>query len=169
MKQSAAKTLGVAALGAAFAAAGAGAANAAPAVPDATSALGTVTQHAAGGERHQGAAGRRRGAAQGQPALGSGLSAVQPAVEKVLADGPTAPVAGLLGRPAAVEQGLPTHGLPVNGFRWAESHLSTILERADGAHPGLGCAPSAYVRAERVTRPSVRALSSDGNRIHSAM
>ncbi|MYS27304.1 ATP-binding protein, partial [Streptomyces sp. SID7804] len=45
MKQSAAKTLGVAALGAAFAAAGAGAANAAPALPDAPS-LDTVTQAA---------------------------------------------------------------------------------------------------------------------------
>ncbi|NKI40476.1 ATP-binding protein [Streptomyces physcomitrii] len=40
MKQSAVKTLGVAALGAAFAAVGAGAASAAPATPD---ALGTVT------------------------------------------------------------------------------------------------------------------------------
>jgi hypothetical protein len=44
MKQSVAKTLGVAALGAAFAATGAGAANAAPAVPDASQALGTVTK-----------------------------------------------------------------------------------------------------------------------------
>lgn len=43
MKQSAVKTLGVAALGAAFAAAGAGAASAAPALPDAGSALNTVT------------------------------------------------------------------------------------------------------------------------------
>ena len=43
MKQSAAKTLGVAALGAAFAATGAGAANAAPAVPDATGMLGSGT------------------------------------------------------------------------------------------------------------------------------
>lgn len=43
MKQSAVKTLGVAALGAAFAAAGAGAASAAPALPDAGSALDTVT------------------------------------------------------------------------------------------------------------------------------
>ncbi len=43
MKQSAAKTLGVAALGAAFAAVGAGAASAAPALPDATQALGSVT------------------------------------------------------------------------------------------------------------------------------
>ncbi|MGV9571793.1 ATP-binding protein, partial [Streptomyces nigra] len=44
MKQSAAKSLGVAALGAAFAATGAGAANAAPAVPDAGAALDTVTR-----------------------------------------------------------------------------------------------------------------------------
>ncbi|MFF8655088.1 ATP-binding protein [Streptomyces huasconensis] len=43
MKQSAAKTLGVAALGAAFAAAGAGSANAAPGVPDAAAVLGQVT------------------------------------------------------------------------------------------------------------------------------
>ncbi|MEV6514006.1 hypothetical protein AB0M61_48915, partial [Streptomyces sp. NPDC051642] len=46
MKQSAAKTLGVAALGAAFAAVAAGSASAAvaaPALPDATQALGTVT------------------------------------------------------------------------------------------------------------------------------
>ncbi|MFC9427382.1 ATP-binding protein [Streptomyces sp. NPDC059255] len=42
MKQSAAKTLGVAALGAAFAAAAAGSASAAPAVPDAGAALGVV-------------------------------------------------------------------------------------------------------------------------------
>ena len=44
MKQSAAKTLGVAALGAAFAAAGAGVANAAPALPDPTQALDGVTK-----------------------------------------------------------------------------------------------------------------------------
>ncbi|EYT84341.1 hypothetical protein CF54_02110, partial [Streptomyces sp. Tu 6176] len=44
MKQSAVKTLGVAALGAAFAAAGAGAANAAPAAPDVGQALGTVSK-----------------------------------------------------------------------------------------------------------------------------
>jgi hypothetical protein len=43
MKQSAAKTLGVAALGAAFAAVGAGAATAAPAVPDAGPALSGLT------------------------------------------------------------------------------------------------------------------------------
>jgi hypothetical protein len=87
MKQSAAKTLGVAALGAAFAAVGAGAANAAPAVPDATQALDVV---------------------------GTGLAAAQPAAERVLAQGPTAPVKGLLG--GLPLQGLPTHGLPVNGI-----------------------------------------------------
>ncbi|MFE5211411.1 ATP-binding protein [Streptomyces sp. NPDC056600] len=43
MKQSAAKTLGVAALGAAFAAVGAGAATAAPALPDAGPALSGLT------------------------------------------------------------------------------------------------------------------------------
>lgn len=59
MKQSAAKTLGVAALGAAFAAAGAGAANAAPAVPDVTSGLDTVTHALPHGRRRQDAA--RRG------------------------------------------------------------------------------------------------------------
>ncbi|MFJ8000896.1 ATP-binding protein [Streptomyces sp. NPDC096310] len=42
MKQSAVKTLGVAALGAAFAVAAAGSASAAPAVPDAGAALGVV-------------------------------------------------------------------------------------------------------------------------------
>ncbi|MEU3789563.1 ATP-binding protein [Streptomyces fructofermentans] len=113
MKQSAAKTLGVAALGAAFAAAGVGAADAAPAVPDATAALGTVsgvlpvdgvTKTLPAGES----------LAQGQNALGGGLAAAQPAVSKVLADGPTAPVAGLLG--GLPLQGLPTKGLPVNGI-----------------------------------------------------
>lgn len=44
MKQSAAKSLGVAALGAAFAVAGAGAANAASALPDTAQTLETVTQ-----------------------------------------------------------------------------------------------------------------------------
>ncbi|MFF8607420.1 hypothetical protein ACF06X_15915 [Streptomyces sp. NPDC015346] len=44
MKQSAAKKLGVAALGAAFAAAAAGTASAAPSVPAAPEALGLVTQ-----------------------------------------------------------------------------------------------------------------------------
>ncbi|MDT0486288.1 MULTISPECIES: ATP-binding protein [Streptomyces] len=104
MKQSAAKTLGVAALGAAFAAAGAGAANAAPAVPDATSALGSVSK----GLPTETLPGGGAALAQAQPALGAGLATAQPAVEKVLADGPAAPVAGLLG-------GLPVSELLLGG------------------------------------------------------
>ncbi|MET8244895.1 ATP-binding protein [Streptomyces sp. NPDC005202] len=88
MKQSAAKTLGVAALGAAFAAAGAGAANAAPAVPDASQALGTVTKSL--------------------PSK-TGLAAAQPVAEKVLAGDAAKSGAGLLG-------GLPVQALPANGL-----------------------------------------------------
>lgn len=51
---------------------------------------------------------------QAQPALGAGLTAAQPVAEKVLAEGPTSPVAGLLG--GLPLKGLPTHGLPVNGI-----------------------------------------------------
>ncbi|MCD7438749.1 ATP-binding protein [Streptomyces lincolnensis] len=103
MKQSAAKTLGVAALGAAFAAAGAGAANAAPAVPDPTQALDGVTRTLPTENLTKTLPGAGEALSQAQPALGTGLAAAQPAVEKVLAEGPTAPVAGLLG------------GLPVGG------------------------------------------------------
>ena len=97
MKQSAAKTLGVAALGAAFAAAGAGAANAAPAVPDASQALGTVSQGLPTENLTKALPGAGEALAQAQPALGAGLAAAQPAAQRVRADGPTAPVAGLLG------------------------------------------------------------------------
>ncbi|MEV1066569.1 ATP-binding protein [Streptomyces sp. NPDC050263] len=115
MKQSAAKTLGVAALGAAFAAVGAGAANAAPAVPDATQALDGITKTLPTETVAQvlpGAAGQAL--TQAQPALGAGLAAAQPVAEKLLAGSPTAPVAGLLG--GLPLQGLPTHGLPINGI-----------------------------------------------------
>ncbi|MFJ2831697.1 ATP-binding protein [Streptomyces sp. NPDC087263] len=114
MKQSAAKTLGVAALGAAFAAAGAGAANAAPAVPDVSSALGTVTSTLPAENVSKALPGAGEAIAQGQGALGAGVAAAQPVVARILADGPTAPVAGLLG--GLPLQGLPTHGLPVNGL-----------------------------------------------------
>ncbi|GGV02986.1 ATP-binding protein [Streptomyces spectabilis] len=83
MKQSAVKTLGVAALGAAFAAVGAGAANAAPAtVPDPSTALETVTttlplDRAASTLP----AGAPESLAAGQGALTTGLTAAQPAVE----------------------------------------------------------------------------------------
>ncbi len=115
MKQSAAKTLGVAVVGAAIAAAGAGAANAAPSVPEASQALGTVTQ-ALPVENVTKALPAASGAlAQGQSALGAGLAAAQPAAANVLAEGPTAPVAGLLGG-LPVGKALPTKGLGVNGL-----------------------------------------------------
>lgn len=92
MKQSAAKTLGVAALGAAFAAAGAGAATAAPAVPDALPALDAATQNLPA-EKLSGAL----------PEAGQAVATGQQ-----LADGPTQPVTGLLG-------GMPLQG-SVNGL-----------------------------------------------------
>jgi hypothetical protein len=113
MKQSAAKTLGVAALGAAFAAAGAGAANAAPAVPDTSAALDTVTRTLPAENVATALPGAGETIAQGQSALGGGLTAVQPAAARVHAAGPAAPVAGLLG--GVPLQGLPTQGLPLNG------------------------------------------------------
>ncbi|MFI6459086.1 ATP-binding protein [Streptomyces sp. NPDC050528] len=119
MKQSAAKTLGVAALGAAFAAVAAGSASAAvaaPAVPDATQVLGTVTHTLPAENVAKALPGAGQALSQAQPALAGGLSAVQPAAEKVLSDGPTAPVAGLLGGLPLSQTGLPTHGLPVNGI-----------------------------------------------------
>ncbi|MEV6182484.1 ATP-binding protein [Streptomyces sp. NPDC052016] len=115
MKQSAAKTLGVAALGAAFAAAGAGAANAAPAVPDATQALGGITKTLPVEKVGQAVPGTGQALEQAQPALDAGLTAVQPAAEQALAQGPTKPAAGLLGG-LPVGEGLPTHGVPVNGI-----------------------------------------------------
>ncbi|MDT9699973.1 ATP-binding protein [Streptomyces sp. P17] len=97
MKQSAAKTIGVAALGAAFAAAGAGAANAAPALPDAGSALDTVTRTLPAENVSKALPGAGEALGQGQTAVGTSMTAAQPLAEKLLADGPTKPVAGLLG------------------------------------------------------------------------
>ncbi|WP_330338166.1 ATP-binding protein [Streptomyces sp. NBC_00557] len=119
MKQSAAKTLGVAALGAAFAAVGAGAANAAPAVPDAgqaTQALGGVARTLPAENVSRAVPGATEALTQGQGAVGSGLAAAQPAVKNVLAKGPTAPVARLLGGLPLHHTGLPTHGVPLNGL-----------------------------------------------------
>ncbi|KAA0935413.1 MULTISPECIES: ATP-binding protein [Streptomyces] len=113
MKQSAAKTLGVAALGAAFAAAGAGAADAAPVAPDATPALGAVTSALPDGVTDK-LPGGGEALNNGQRVLGTVVTAAQPAVTDLVAQGPTAPVAGLLG--GLPLQGLPTHGLPVNGI-----------------------------------------------------
>jgi hypothetical protein len=114
MKQSAAKTLGVAALGAAFAAVGAGAANAAPAAPDAGQALDTVTRTLPAENVSKALPGAGEALTQAQPALAAGMSAAQPVAEQMLAEGPTKPVAGLLG--GLPLKGLPTHGLPVNGI-----------------------------------------------------
>ncbi|MGW2346085.1 ATP-binding protein [Streptomyces sp. NPDC001661] len=99
MMKSAAKTLGVAALGAAFAAAGAGAANAAPAAPDATDAVGSVTSALPlenvtstlpGAESLSGA----------QTAVDNGLHTAGPVVDQATKALPTDggnPVSGLLG------------------------------------------------------------------------
>jgi hypothetical protein len=116
MKQSAAKTLGVAALGAAFAAAGAGvasAAPAAPAVPD-VAGLDTVTQALPVGDVSGIVPGTGEALGQGQNALGGAVAAAQPVAHKIVADGPAAPVAGLLG--GLPVKGLSTQGLPVNGI-----------------------------------------------------
>ncbi|GGV78258.1 ATP-binding protein [Streptomyces massasporeus] len=114
MKQSAAKTLGVAALGAAFAAAGAGAANAAPAVPDTAQALETVTAALPAEQLSQTLpAGSGEAVGQGQTLAGTGLAAAQPVAGQLLAQGPAGPAAKLLG--GLPVQDLPAHGLPVNG------------------------------------------------------
>ncbi|MFB6843522.1 ATP-binding protein [Streptomyces sp. NPDC056373] len=109
MKQSAAKTLGVAALGAAFAAAGAGAANAATNLPDPAQTLEAVTVAAPAEQLSRTLpAGAGEALGQGQSLAGTGLAAAQPVAGQVLAQGPTGPAAKLLG-------GLPAKGLPVNG------------------------------------------------------
>ncbi|GAA3769671.1 ATP-binding protein [Streptomyces chiangmaiensis] len=113
MKQSAAKTLGVAALGAAFAAAGTGVASAAPAVPDVTG-LDTVTQALPVGGVTGMLPGANEALGQGQNALGRAVDAAQPVADQAVADGPAAPVTGLLG--GLPVKGLPMHGLPVNGI-----------------------------------------------------
>ncbi|AWW37946.1 ATP-binding protein [Streptomyces sp. AS58] len=104
MKQSAAKTLGVAALGAAFAATGAGAADAAPAVPDAGQALKSVTRTLPAKDLPRALPNPAEALAQAQPGFSTGKAARPKPVE-----GPVAPVAALLG-------GLPTHGSAVNGL-----------------------------------------------------
>ncbi|MFI6441161.1 ATP-binding protein [Streptomyces sp. NPDC050759] len=115
MKQSAAKTLGVAALGAAFAATGAGAANAAPAVPDATQALGPVSKGLPTENVTKALPGGDEALTQAQPALAAGLATAQPAIAKVLAEGPAAPVSGLLGG-LPVGKLLPAGGSSLDGL-----------------------------------------------------
>ncbi|MGW1157356.1 ATP-binding protein [Streptomyces sp. NPDC002513] len=111
MKQSAAKTLGVAALGAAFAAAGAGVASAAPAGPD-IAGPDTVTQALPLGNVTGTLPGAGEVLGQGQRALGTAV----PAVGKAAADGPAAPVSGLLGGLQVTPlspQGVPLNGIPL--------------------------------------------------------
>ncbi|GAA2577615.1 MULTISPECIES: ATP-binding protein [Streptomyces] len=118
MKQSAAKTLGVAALGAAFAAAGAGAATAAPGLPDTAQTVDSVARTLPAETVSQVAPGAGNLLEQGRRISHTGLTVAQPVVEQVvaeqLADGPTEPVAKLLG--GVPVQSLPTKGLPVNGL-----------------------------------------------------
>ncbi|MFD8203774.1 ATP-binding protein [Streptomyces sp. NPDC003470] len=129
MKQSAVKTLGVAALGAAFAAAGAGAASAAPQLPDAAGTVDSVARTLPTEAVSTVAPGTGTRLEQGRRMAGTGLAATQPVVEQTLggkpADGPAGPAAGLLGglptartlpAPALPPQGLPTQGMPVNGL-----------------------------------------------------
>ncbi|MCT4357788.1 hypothetical protein M5362_32290 [Streptomyces sp. Je 1-79] len=116
MKQSAAKTLGVAALGAAFAAAAAGTATAAPALPSADGALGMVTSAVPLGD---GLTELPDGAAEsllsGESSVDQGVKTLPAAAGQATqhlpldaANGPLAntPVGGLLG-------GLPIGALPL--------------------------------------------------------
>lgn len=133
MKQSAVKTLGVAALGAAFAATGAGAASAA-AGPDAVGALGTITSTLPLEETAQSLPdGAPEALAAGHSALQSGLKSAKPTTDKLLPLGgddqgegaadramstkpapkPADPVKGLLGG-VPVVQGLATNSLPTD-------------------------------------------------------
>jgi hypothetical protein len=124
MKQSAAKTLGVAALGAAFAAAAAGSASAASTVPAPTQALGNVSHtlplNEITGKLPAGAAETLTG---GQGAITDSASTLpataQGAVGEVAPAGATDPVAGLLGGLPVLGGGSPLGalgGLPVSGL-----------------------------------------------------
>ncbi|WP_406725855.1 ATP-binding protein [Streptomyces sp. GD-15H] len=116
MKQSAAKTLGVAVLGAAFAAAGAGAATAvpaAPAVPNAGAALDTVTQSLPAEGVSRVAPGADRALQTGQDVAGTGMTTTRPVAEQLTSEGPQERAAALLG--GLPTEGLPTQGVSVNG------------------------------------------------------
>ncbi|MFI0979830.1 ATP-binding protein [Streptomyces sp. NPDC021093] len=116
MKQSAAKTLGAAALGAAFVAAAAGSASAAPAAPDAAAALGTVA----------GALPVDQVAGQLPAGVPEALQAGSDALNKGAATAPKPgdPVGSLVGG-LPVGSALPTGNLPTSGL-------------PTGAVPGLG-------------------------------
>ncbi|MVO83507.1 ATP-binding protein [Streptomyces sp. p1417] len=165
MKQSAAKTLGVAALGAAFAATGAGAANAASAVPDVAGTVSTVTSAAPVGELAETLPdGAPESLAAGQSALGSGLTAVQPTLDQMVplgddeggnggaadravqgtkpAPAPAAdPVSGLLGglpvQQVLANNALPTGGLPLKALPTQALPTQGLPTGALGATPLL--------------------------------
>ncbi|MFD6987408.1 ATP-binding protein [Streptomyces sp. NPDC059943] len=108
MKQTAAKTLGVAALGAAFAATAAGSASAAPAAPDAGGALDSVTKNLPTEGLTKGLPnGTSEGLTAAQDSLGSGVGTVRQVTPTALSAVTAAnPLTGLLG-------GLPVGTLPV--------------------------------------------------------
>ncbi|MBL3667925.1 ATP-binding protein [Streptomyces sp. M2CJ-2] len=113
MKQSAAKTLGVAVLGAAFAVVGAGAASAAPAVPNAGTALDTVAQSLPAEDVSRVAPGADGALQTGQDVVGTGMTTARPVAEQLTSEGPQEQVDGLLGGLPAT--GLPKEGVAVNG------------------------------------------------------
>ena len=111
MKQSAVKTLGAVALGAAFAATAAGSAAAAP-LPDPSNALDTVTKTLPVGEV---ASQLPAGASDGVTASRSALGTVQQTPPQMLGAVKTAnPLNGLLG--GLPVNGLAKGGLPLNGI-----------------------------------------------------
>ncbi|ATW50180.1 ATP-binding protein [Streptomyces xantholiticus] len=128
MKQSAAKTLGVAALGAAFAAAGAGTASAAPAVPELAGGLGNVSHtlplDEVAEELPAGAAESLAGGPSAVTDTASTLpAAAQKTVGEVVPAGTTEQISGLLG------------GLPLTGpFHTLDAGLPV----GGGLLPGLG-------------------------------
>lgn len=125
MKQSAAKTLGVAALGAAFAAAAAGSASAAPTLPGATAALGNVSHtlplDEVTGKLPADAAQSLTGGRSVLMESATTLPATaQNTVGEVAPAGATEKAGGLLGGLPVLGGGLPaadglTGGLPVGG------------------------------------------------------
>ncbi|MFF4487077.1 ATP-binding protein [Streptomyces sp. NPDC001544] len=102
MKQSAVKTLGVAALGVAIAAVGAGTADAA-AGPNAGKTLDGVTKTLPTKNVEKALPGAGQALSKGRPAVLAGTTAARPVADQALRQGPTSPVSGLLG------------GLPVAG------------------------------------------------------
>ncbi len=116
MKQSAVKTLGVAALGAAFAAAGAGAAQAAPSLPDAPG-LDTVAQAVPADQVSSALPGPAEALSTGQDVVGSGPRDRRPR-RPVNELGSQVPGAGLLGGlplNAVPGQGVNVNGIPLGG------------------------------------------------------